>query len=61
MGMRKSHKQKRGLGGAVGGDGQSIKTAIIINATSMLVGVPAEYEHIEKRHGQQDADWSLET
>jgi hypothetical protein len=60
MGLRKIKKQKRGQD-VCSGDGQSIKTAVVINARSALVGVPAEYEYVTGRHGQQDDGWRLES
>lgn len=60
MGLRNKKTLKRGRDSR-GGDGQSIKTAVVINAKSTLVGVPAEYEHVTNRHGQQDDGWRLES
>jgi len=40
-----------------GGDGSSIEEAVTINATSSLVGVPAEYEWITNKFGEQGTDW----
>jgi len=43
-----------------GGDGLSMKNAIIIHAKSEFVGVCAEYAYVSKKHGQQDTDWEPE-
>jgi hypothetical protein len=42
-----------------GGDGSSEKNAIIIITNSTLLGIPAEYEWLNKRFGEQEKDWSL--
>lgn len=61
MGLLDFLKPKRSQGGCGGGEGQSIETAVVINATSPLIGVAAEYEYVTSRHGQQNAGWSLES
>jgi len=43
-----------------GGDGSSEQNAVLINATSSLVGVPAEYELIQAKYGAKGTDWDLE-
>jgi len=40
-----------------GGDGSSVEEAVVINATSSLVGVPAEYEWISGHFGKEGVDW----
>lgn len=52
-----------GLAGDVysGGDGSSRDEAVVINATSSIIGVKAEYEWIEARYGTQDQDWKVKT
>ncbi len=40
-----------------GGDGSSKETAVVINATNMLVGMAAEYKFIEKQCGRRNTDW----
>jgi len=42
-----------------GGDGTSPEEAVVINATSSLVGVRAEYDWIEKKYGKRDVDWTM--
>src|SRR5262249_52800045 len=52
-----------GLSGAQpsygGGDGLSVETAIVVNATSSGPGVRAEYEYVTKKHGQKGEGWKL--
>jgi hypothetical protein len=43
-----------------GGDGSSTEQAVVINATSSLVGIDAEYKWIESRYGALDKDWIVE-
>jgi len=43
-----------------GGDGSSEQNAVLIKATTSLVGVPAEYEFIEAKFGRIETDWKLE-
>ena len=41
-----------------GGDGSSVKNAIIIKkATTLKEGIAAEYAYIGKKHGQRGVDW----
>lgn len=44
-----------------GGDGSSRDTAVVINATSSITGIRAEYEWIEARYGQQNTEWTVKT
>lgn len=44
-----------------GGSGESIETAVIINTSSSMIGIPAEYRFISRKYGQKDVDWTLET
>jgi hypothetical protein len=60
MGLHKLQKQNR-IPDVGGGDGQSIKTAVVINAKSTLEGVPAEYDYLTSIHGKQDGGWRLES
>lgn len=43
-----------------GGDGTAEQKAVIIKATSSLVGIPAEYEFIEAKYGTKDIGWILQ-
>ncbi|MDT3697755.1 MAG: hypothetical protein ROY99_15375 [Ignavibacterium sp.] len=43
-----------------GGDGSTEQNAVIINASSSLVGIPAEYEFIQSKFGAKGRDWELE-
>jgi|SRR3989344_892562 len=43
-----------------GGDGSSREKAVVINATSSLTGIPAEYEWIEARYGKEDEAWTVQ-
>jgi len=43
-----------------GGDGSTPKTAVVINATSSIVGIDVEYNWLASRYGTQDKDWKLE-
>jgi hypothetical protein len=61
MGLFHFFSRKRGQGMYSGGDGGSIETAVVINTASSLVGVPAEYQYVSDRHGQEDIEWSLES
>ncbi len=42
-----------------GGTGGSVDDAVVINATSSLIGVPAEYQYVAKLCGRQNVDWKL--
>lgn len=42
-----------------GGDGATEQTAVIINASSSMVGVPAEYEFIKSKYGARRHDREL--
>lgn len=42
-----------------GGDGTSRESAVVINATSSAVGIPAEYEWIEARFGERGSAWDV--
>lgn len=42
-----------------GGDGSSPDSAVIINATTSLLGVAAEYKYIGSRYGTRDVDWKV--
>lgn len=44
-----------------GGDGSSRDRAVVINATSSITGIRAEYEWIEARYGKQDIEWTVKT
>ncbi len=43
-----------------GGDGLSMKNAIVIHAKSEFLGIDAEYAYLYKKHGERDTDWELE-
>lgn len=42
-----------------GGSGETIEDAVIINAASSLVGIPAEYHYISSECGRRKVDWTL--
>jgi len=42
-----------------GGDGSSPEKAVIINATSTVAGIAAEYSWIEERYGKRDVAWTV--
>ncbi|MFZ3223134.1 MAG: hypothetical protein WA142_08575 [Rugosibacter sp.] len=42
------------------GDGNTRESAIVINATSSIVGINAEYQWLTSRFGKQDQDWTIE-
>lgn len=42
-----------------GGDGSSMEQAIVITATSSIIGVPEEYNYIELTCGQRDVDYTI--
>jgi hypothetical protein len=44
----------------LGGDGATEQNAVIINATSSIIGIPAEYEFIEAMYGSKGTGWELE-
>jgi hypothetical protein len=35
-----------------GGDGESVERAVIVNATSSAIGIPAEYEFVTSKLGR---------
>jgi len=43
-----------------GGDGSSDEQAVIINATSTIVGISEEYAYVERACGKKDVDFTLE-
>jgi len=43
----------------LGGNGSSVGKAVVINTTSGLVGVRAEYDWIENHYGKRGVDWTL--
>jgi hypothetical protein len=43
-----------------GRDGSSLEKAVIINATSLSTGIPAEYAYIEQVCGKPDSDYIIE-
>lgn len=43
-----------------GGDGSTEQNAVIINASSSLIGIPSEYEFIQSQYGVKGSDWELE-
>jgi hypothetical protein len=53
------NKKQPGLFG--GGDGDSFKTAIVVNADNSFLGVEAEYAYIANQCGQPSKDWKLES
>ena len=61
MGLFDSFKPKRQRSLYSGGNGESIDTAIIVDASNTMIGVPAEYQYIIDKHGQKDINWSLES
>ena len=44
-----------------GGDGSSAEQAVVINATSTLIGVPEEYAYVEQMCGKKDEDYTFVT
>lgn len=42
-----------------GGKGKSILDAVVINAQTQSIGIPAEYEYVEMQCGPQDIAWQL--
>jgi hypothetical protein len=42
-----------------GGDGSSKEKAVIINTTTSLVGIHAEYSWIENKFGTKHKDWKI--
>ena len=42
-----------------GGDGSSAEEAVVINATSSIVGVPEEHDYIGRVCGKKDVDYTL--
>jgi len=43
-----------------GGNGETAKSAVVINASRSAVGVAAEYRYVEQVCGKRDVDWTLE-
>jgi hypothetical protein len=43
-----------------GGTGETAENAVVINATSSLQGIPAEYAYVEQHCGKEDEDWTLD-
>ncbi|MAS95565.1 MAG: hypothetical protein CMO55_20380 [Verrucomicrobiales bacterium] len=44
-----------------GGRGDSQEEAIVINATSSIAGIDAEYKWVEANLGRPNADWNIES
>ncbi len=42
-----------------GGDGSSAEQAVVINATSSIVGISEEYDYIERECGKRDIDYTV--
>jgi hypothetical protein len=42
------------------GDGATKESAVVINATSSIVGIDAEYQWLTSCFGKQDRDWKVE-
>jgi hypothetical protein len=42
------------------GDGGTKESAVVINATSSIVGIDAEYQWLTTRFGKQDRDWKID-
>ena len=42
------------------GDGATPLSAVVIGATTSMVGVPAEYAWLKKRFGVQEQDWTVD-
>jgi hypothetical protein len=40
-------------------DGSTAEKAVVINAISSQIGIPAEYTYLERVCGKRDKDWSL--
>lgn len=40
------------------GDGSTMETAVIINASSPMFAVPAQYTWLESRYGKEGVDWT---
>ena len=41
-------------------EGLTAPTAVVIDATTSMAGVPAEYAWLKKRFGVQERDWSVD-
>lgn len=62
MGLLDWLRGKTSAGGVYsGGNGDSADTAVIINVTNSMAGIPAEYAYVQQQCGQKDVDWTLET
>jgi hypothetical protein len=44
-----------------GGPGDSIETAVVINASNASVGVQAEYDYVARQCGAPGRDWRVES
>jgi hypothetical protein len=44
---------------ASGRDGSSAEKAVVVNATSERIGIPAEYAYLERVCGKRDVDYTL--
>lgn len=42
-----------------GGNGSCTESAVVINATSSLAGISAEYQWISNQYGRRDQDWKV--
>ena len=56
MGLFNFRKPKTSLSG---GDGSSAEQAVVINATSSIIGVSEEYDYIERECGKRDIDYTV--
>lgn len=52
-------KKKQNL--YTGGNGESAENAVIINTTTSLRGIPAEYAFVASRCGKENVEWTLES
>ena len=56
--LLKSKKKQNYYGG---GNGESAENAVIINTTTSLQGIPAEYAFVASKCGKENIDWTFES
>jgi len=62
MGVMDWFRRKKASSGIYsGGPGDSVETAIVINATNTIGGIAAEYVYIGRECGTKDVDWTVKS
>jgi len=61
MGLFDFLKSKKKQNLYTGGNGESTENAVIINTTTSLQGIPAEYAFVASKCGKENVDWTFES